>query len=80
MRRYRVAAEKSLPTDVEKYRSVACVLIFAGTSAEPWGAITATSNKVARFERNPTDIRSLNVDVLRQIASIIAVQASMRNA
>lgn len=79
LRRYNVPTDKTRPGDSEHYRSVACILIRAGDGPNPWGAITATSNKIGRFERNPTDIRSLNVDVLRQIASLIAVQVSVRN-
>ncbi len=77
-RLYKVPDEKQLPGDLNHYVSVASIPILIGPRDRVWGVITVTSNKAGRFQRDPTDLRSLNVDIVRQIERIIAVQVALR--
>ena len=78
--RYDISTAKELPSDKEKYISVAAIPIKVGTQDDVWGVVTATSNKVGRFMRRPNDIHSQNVDTVRVLARLIASQVAIKAA
>lgn len=75
MRRYVVSSERSREYDVERYRSVAAVPIFAGSDQQIWGVATATSDRLGRFKDEPPQGEVQAVDMVRDVAGIMALLA-----
>ena len=63
--------------DTQRYVSAAAIPIKVGKADDIWGVVTATSNIVGRFKRNPHDVRSQNVETVRVLARLIATRVAM---
>lgn len=77
-RYYRVPASKQRADDAREIMSVVAVPIKSGIDEEVVGVITVTSNRTGQFLRDLTDPRAQNVDLVRQIEAIVAVQIAIR--
>lgn len=75
IRRYMIPGSKTRDYDLERYRSVASVPIFAGPDQAVWGVATATSDRVGRFKDEPPQGEVQAVDMVRDVAGIVALLA-----
>ncbi|MXP10763.1 GAF domain-containing protein [Pseudoblastomonas halimionae] len=76
--KYDASDDKRHDSDKDRYVSAAAIPILIGKSNVVWGVVTATSNASGRFKRNPSDIKSQNVDTVRVLARLIATQVALR--
>ncbi|WP_129793976.1 hypothetical protein [Sphingosinicella sp. CPCC 101087] len=79
-RRYVVPGEKTREYDFERYRSVAAVPVFVGPDQEIWGIATATSDRLGRFKDEPPQGEVQAVDMVRDVAGIMALLAVANRA
>ena len=75
---YPVPPEKHDAEDATRYVSVAVIPIRVGSEDVMWGTATATSDRVGRWRRAPTDPREQNVMAVRMLAELIATQVALR--
>jgi hypothetical protein len=75
VRRYVVPALKAKSYDETRYRSVACIPIRTGADRKIWGFVTATSDTIGRFKDEPPGSEVQAVDMVRDIAGMIALLA-----
>lgn len=75
LRRYAIPGEKTRDYDLERYRSVASVPILAGPDQTVWGVATATSDQIGRFKDEPPQGEVQAVDMVRDVAGMIALLA-----
>lgn len=77
---YPVPGAKVKPDDAKRYVSVAAIPIRVGPQDEMWGVVTATSDKAGRWRRVSTDPAEQNVQSVRVLSQLIAMQVVLRNA
>jgi hypothetical protein len=73
---YVVPEDRRMPTDPERYRSIAVVPVRVGLDDEFWGAVAISSNCVGRFKLNPEKEEVKNVETVRLIARTIELLAA----
>lgn len=74
-RRYRVVGQKARAYDAARYRSVVSVPIRAGAEHAIWGIVTATSDRVGRFQDEAPGSEIQAVDMVRDVAGLMALLA-----
>ncbi|MEG3087211.1 hypothetical protein [Sphingomonas sp. PB4P5] len=75
LRRYTVAPGKAKSYDAVRYRSVVCVPIRMGSGQQIWGLVTATSDMVGRFKDEAPGSEVQAVDMVRDVAGMMALIA-----
>lgn len=73
MRRYHVLAARSRPYDSGRYRSVAAIPVSGAPGGDLWGVVTATSDRIGRFQDEEPGGPLQAVDVIRDVAGMIAL-------
>lgn len=69
--------ENSQASRENLYRSVAAIPILVGATNEVWGVVTATSDRSSVFQRDTSNVKVQNVDMIRDVARIAALLAGL---
>lgn len=77
---YPVPTAQRRDGDDKRYVSVAVIPIRVGSGDEMWGSVTATSDQAGRWRRVASDPREQNVQAVRVLAQLIAMQVALRRS